>query len=357
MLPSILEGMFGDQSLNTFFENKEYSPRLFETFLPWKPVHSLTYEVLLGSYKNIAADLVAYDTSAPQKTRRTLSKLIGTIPATRIKRLMSETNLNNLLALKGMANPDKSEIMEILFEDVNFVFKACTARMEWLALKALSYGEVALTKDNNNGLVTEANIDYQIADSHKTGAAVIWSAAVDTTTPITDFNTAQASALADGKVLKFALMSPTSFKFFRSSQSTIDFAWGRSNTSPTKRPNLAEINAELSSDGLPTIVIMDSFVDLETDDHEISSEACWTEGYCTFLAEQVIGRTLTAPLASSIVENKAELKASKGAITVRKWSKSDPVSEFTLGETNSFPVIEGISSLWMLNTLNAGTWS
>lgn len=354
----ILEDIVGAKGLELYLLNRVYPTRLFEKFFPFKALPVLNFNILLGEYKNIAASVCAYDASAPESTRQVLSRLTGDIPPIRIKRKMSEGDLNMLLMLKSMGNAEKNSLYDVVFNDVDFVYQAVLNRLEWLALQALSTGGFTLSKTTNAGIVTEDAVDFQIPASHYNGGAVIWSAAIATTTPITDFTAIQAAAKAVGVTLKWALMSPTSFTYFRSSQETIDFAWGRNIAVASKRPNLTETNLELAADGLPEIAIVNSFVDLEDESHTITATQCWSEGKVAFLPEgAVIGRTYTGPLASDIAPNPSEMRSKKGAVGVRSWSTSDPVNSICLGEANALPVIADINRIWLMNSLHASTWS
>jgi len=356
---SFLKDIAGESALTAYLENRTYPERYFERALPYQNHPQLNFIALLGEHKNIAADVVAYNSSAPEKTRRILSRLTGEIPAIRIKRIMRETDLNTLLMYQAFSDKfrDKKGIYDLLFNDVDFTYEAVINRLNWLACKALSYGEVALTKSVNAGIVTQSNIDYQIPASHKSGVSVVWSAASNTTKCITDITAICTAAQALGVTLKYMLMSSTSFTQLRSSDETKNFVFGRNVAAPAKRPNLGELNTELQADALPTVVIMNDYVDLEDEEHTITNALCWTQGYITFLPELPIGKTYVGPLAAEILKAPKAIQQRKGPVLVEKWSENDPTTEYTLGECNAFSVIEAINSIFMLNSLNVTTWS
>ena len=63
----------------------------FPKFFPWKQVLHLEYETLVGSKGYpVAADFIAYEASAPIKTRKTIDKLSGTIPKTAMKKIATK---------------------------------------------------------------------------------------------------------------------------------------------------------------------------------------------------------------------------------------------------------------------------
>src|SRR6056297_298584 len=144
-------------------------------FFPLKYTTQLTWESLAGSGGNpVMADVVEYNASAPMKTRRTVSKQTGDIPKIAIKRQMDEKDLNDYNVLKATAQADsnKNALLELVFNDIDFCYTGVFARTEHLALQALSYGSLALTTSNNNGIITETDVDWGIPTANKSGATV-----------------------------------------------------------------------------------------------------------------------------------------------------------------------------------------
>jgi hypothetical protein len=349
------------KNLSSYVQDRVFKAQYWPTFFPAKTTSFLSYETLIGSKgAPVAADVVAYDSSAPEKMRAIIGKLTGEIPAIRVKRTMTETNLNTYNQLKAMASPDQSQIMDLVFNDVDFVTEAVNARLEWLALTALSFGAITLTKANNAGIITEAAIDFRVPAANKFGAAVIWSAAVATTTPITDFETAQAMAFLLGVKLNYAFMNRTQFGQFRNSAETQNFVRPYTLAGVNKvmrAPSLSTANEALVDNDLPQIVIIDQAITVENEAHVQTTANPWTAGYVTFTADLKVGDTLFAPTAEELNPPKQVVQTKAGNILISKYSDVDPVAEYTKGEANAFPTMPTANLIIMMNALHAATWS
>lgn len=348
------------KNLSAYLVNRPVQSYFWQDFFPAKTTPFLTYESLIGSKGHpVAADIVAYNTSAPEKIRKTVSKLTGDIPAIRIKRAMKETDINTYNVMKAMANSDQLEILNLVFNDVDFVYDGCMARMEWLALKILSYPALSLTKSTNDGVITTTAIDFQMAAANKKFCAVLWSASASTTTPITDFIAVQAAATAAGTRLKYALMDLTQWGQFAASTETQNYAFGKvsAGTAIKLTPTLAEANIMLQSRGLPTIIIIDQNITIETGEHAQSTVKPWTTNYVTFIPDFNVGEMLFGPIAEETNPPKQAVQVKQGNILVSKFSDVDPVCEWTKGETNAFPSWYRVDECYSLYVNSASAWA
>jgi hypothetical protein len=132
-------------------------------------------------------------------------------------------------------------------------------------------------------------------------------------------------------------------------------------TAITYVPTLGQVNNALTAHGLPTIVVIDTMVDLETKDHSISSVDPWEDAdgadrYVVFVPDLNLGNYLAGPIAMETNPPKQATIVKKGHILVSKWSDVDPVAEYTMGEANVFPSFGRISDCWNLDTESHTTW-
>jgi hypothetical protein len=346
------------KAMNTYVNSRIYEAMLWPNFFPVKKTPLLTFEALTAEQgSRVAADIVAYNSSAPEKTRKIVSKMTGPIPAIRVKRSLKETDLNTYNILKAQATPDEDQILDLVFGDVDFVVNAVSARNEWLALKALSYGSISLDATNNAGVITENAIDFGVPTAQKIGAAVSWATPL-TATPITDFETVMASAAGVGSTIQFVLMNRATFNRFKVTAQVKDYVlpyttYGIKGSKPS--PLLTEINDALRADGKPEILIIDTNVGIEIKG-VITYANPWTDAYVSFLPSKLCGNTLVGPSAeetnppAQVVQSKADY------ILVSKYSEVDPVIEFTKGEANAFPVWTNVEKCFILKT-DATSWS
>ena len=337
----------------------------WQDLFPLKSHPFLSYEALIGAEgAPVAADVVAYNTSAPEKTRDVISSVKGDIPAIRVKRSMKEKDINDYNIIKALGTPASDPaLLDLVFGDIDFVINGVNARLEWLALKLLSNGgKLQLRKATNAGIVTETNIDYGMTSSYKNGAAVVWSAGHTTTTPITDIEAIVTKAILRGITLKYILMHRTAWGYFRVSDETANFLVPYSiagiigkRINPTI--NLAMVNKAMIDNQFPQIIIVDQSINTETEDHVRTAANPFTAETVVFLPELAIGNTLHGPIAEETNPPKQVEQAKSGHILVSKWRNVDPTCEYTKGEANAFPIWPLIDQCYVLDTEHASSWT
>ena len=345
-------------------------------FFPMKITPYLTYETLIGSegYR-VMADVVAYNSSAPLKTRKTISKLTGSIPSIRVKRQMTETDINDYNAFKAMASPGiESELLKLVFGDTDYVFNCILGRLEWMALQALSTGQISLTKVNNvGGIVTEEVVDFQLPAANKKKMANNtdrrWIAAnTATCLPITDIRAVVRAAKLAGANPQYILMNDSKFSLMVTMDEVKNFVvpyttWGA--TKITMVPSLEILNRTLKAFGLPQIIIIDTVVSYEDADHTVHNVDPWlnsnasaaiSDRHVVFIDDLKCGSMLRGPIAEETNPPKQAVQAKRGGILISSWSKIDPVTQFTKGEINAFPSCPSIDNIYNLDTYS-NTWA
>jgi len=159
------------------------------------------------------------------------------------------------------------------------------------------------------------------------------------------------------------LMNRSKWTEFRTSDETKDFVapyalYG--GVRKKRSPNLTVANEALESEGLPTIVLVDTRISYEDVNHTITSVDPWLYGgadaYVTFLEDLKCGDMLHGPIAEETNPPKQVIQAKKGPILISKWSDVDPVAEYTKGELNSFPSWPTIDRALILNTEHISIW-
>lgn len=358
---SLLSKELNKKNLQAYLIARAYEKLYWPTFFPLKSTPFLNYETLIGSKGNrVAADVVAYDVSAPLKTRKTVSKLSGEIPAIRMKKKMTEMDLNTYNIMKAQAKPEQKALLDLIFGDVDACVDGVNARLEWMVFQALSKGKITLsTTTNAAGVITETDIDFQLPPANKRvcSTAVVWSAANKTTTlPITDIIASMTVAHNLGLKPKYILMNLSKWLEFRQSTEVKDFVIPFALYGGVKKqraPNLNVVNEALASENLPIIIVIDTRVAYEDVTHTIYSVDPWLDSsnadkFVTFLEDLKCGDMLYGPIAEETNPPKQVLQAKKGPILISKWSDVDPVAEYTKGELNAFaswPTIDRVMSM------------
>ena len=363
---SLMKDSLNKKNMQAYLNKRVFDALYWPSIFPLKSTPFLSYETLIGSKgARVAADVVAYDTSAPLKTRRTVKKLTGDIPAIRMKKKMTETDLNTYNILKAMAKPEQNALLELIFGDVDACVEGANARLEWITFQALSKGTVTLSSTTNaGGVVTEEAIDFQLPEANKQLCSVVWTETVATTKPITDIEAVMTAAGTLGIKPRYMLMNRSKWTEFRASTETQDFVapyalYG--GIRKKRAPSLAVANEALEAEGLPIIVIIDTRISYESSAHVITTVDPWLDSdgadrYITFLEDLKCGNMLHGPIAEETNPPKQVIQAKKGPILISKWSDVDPVAEYTKGELNAFPTIPTIDRIISLDTENASTW-
>jgi len=361
------------KSLQAYLIARVYEKLFWPTFFPLKSTPFLTYETLVGSKGNrVAADVVAYDVSAPLKTRRTVSKLSGEIPAIRMKKKMTEIDLNTYNILKAQARPEQKALLDLVFGDVDDCVDGVNARLEWIIFQALSKGQITLsTVTNAAGVITEEAIDFGLLAANKevvVGANTTkWTILLAATSkPITDIEFVMEQASDAGVAPKYMLMNRSKWLAFRISDQIKDFVipyaiYG--GTRKQRAPTIEVANEALKSEGYPQIIIIDTRISYEDAEHTITSVDPWLDSdkadrYVTFLEDLKCGDMLYGPIAEETNPPKQVVQAKKGPILISKWSDVDPIAEYTKGELNAFPSWPTIDRVFSLDTemSTTGSW-
>lgn len=369
-MASTLYGVLADlkyKDIQGFLLEKEYAHKfLWKQFFPTKATPFLTYQTIIGSKGNpVAADVISYDASAPEKTRRKVDSLTGTIPKIAMKKTMSEMDLLKYHTFKVQAGGDAAldAMVDIVFNDIDAVARGAQARLEWLVLQALCSSTISLTKSNNNGVVTEATISFQMpADNKrviKSGTATRkWATGTAAQIfPVTDFE-AIVVAARDNNIAKpkWALMNWTAYQYFVGSDQVQDLSASFSgqgqvfNSDFIVQPETAQVNAMLRARGLPQVIVIDELIDIEDVDHTQTATDPWTTKYVSFLPDVPVGEMLLAPIAEEIVKPKNVTQFKQDDILISQWATVDPVSSAIKGEINAFPSWENVDFCLRLDT-------
>lgn len=341
--------------INAMTLNAFYYPTLF----PLKFTTSLTWKALSADQGiPVAADVVSYNATSPRKTRQVVAKAQGDIPKISIARDKSESELNeyNQLLQYAKSTEGADALVKFVYDDIEFCYMGVAARLEWLALRALSTGKISMDVSNNDGIITENAIEFLVPAVQKKGVTTAWSAANKATcTPITDIRTIVGLAKKKGIMLNYMFMCQDTFDIFAAATEVVDFAsaWVLKATQLTTAVSLASVNSALKESNLPEIKIIESYVTIEKRDGTQTTVNPWETGAVTFLPNLVPGNTYHAPLADEIVKDgSAAMKVKRGHTLIKKYANEEPLVEVTIGMANAFPAWGTASRSYMLDTLH-----
>ena len=333
-----------------------YWPTLF----PLKYTPSLKWEQLEGEFgAPVAGDVISWDSRSPRKRREVISALQGNINKIGVAREKTESEMNEFNMLNRLADDEaKKALVKWIWEDQEFVYDGINARLEYLALRAASTSKVVLTTTNNEGIVTDANVDFLVPDANKSGVAVSFTIAnAATSKPITVIKAIVKAAKAKGKRLNYIFTDQDTVEAILASEETLKIVapWVMQATNLTSTPTLESLNSALSGLKLPRIGIVESYINIEIKGVRTQVNP-WEPGVMLFSETPTLGQTYHAPLADEYVESTTSLKTKRNHVLIKRFAQEEPLIETTLAIANAFPVLANASGKWLVDT-QAATWT
>lgn len=336
----IVEKVNGTENPLTYL-HKRMLKRVFSPTLKWGS--------LSVKGRMIAADVVAVNTPVPLKKRDSIATAEGDIPKMGMKLYLDEKTFNDLDILKAQ-NTDGSrlkQILQALFADVKKCIVGPDEQIEGLFLQALSSGLMLIEDDKNTG--AGFRIDFNHPDANKFGVTAKWSA--DTAQPLDDIENVIHKAKAKGHIIRYVKMGRDSFNAFRKHAQVRElFAAGLGFAGQNiPVPNLKQVNEILQDNYGLTIEIIDRVVNYEKNGATVAVDP-WAKNAVVFLTSEQVGSLHWGRLA----EMNHPVKSVDYAIAddfklISKYSKNDPLQEFTSVQAMVVPVIDEIDAVYIMN--------
>lgn len=341
--------------VNTYDLNEFYYPTLFPTkeqnTLDWKSLEAV-------SGLHLAGDVVARGASITNKSREALTRLQGDIPKIAAKRIMNENELNEYriaLAL-SQGNTNQRKLVEAWAEDTQFCWNGVASRLEWIALQQISRGVVTFTGENNVGVVSEYNLDYQLGNQRRgyQAGSSEWSNP-KTAKPITkDFRTMVQLARAAHHYPKFVFMNLSTFaKMADTDEVKKMCANVYSNIAGTIfTPSLEQVNNMMRATaylyGLQ-IVIIDQEVTVELEDGSRETSNPFVDDSVLFSESKTLGNTFWMRPVDMDTKGSAAIKVMNGHTCIKKFANEEPLQEVTIGVANAIPAWSASQRSWLMD--------
>ena len=330
------------------------SPLLHKTMLTEEYSADLNWGSTELNNSIVAADIVSLDSSLPLKKRGVLSNATGTLPKMGVKYRKGEkqiTDINTIIA----RGADEETVASKIFDDAPKVIKAIDVRTEIMFEQALSTGIVLVVDGSdgttNDGTGVRADFGYKDANKFKTKLAP-WAAPF--ATPLEDVRQLFDKANEDSNVINHVYISKKYFNYLRNStegkQLAAVFA-GQviTSTSLLTVPTRSRFLEALADEFGATFHIVDSVFKVEKPDGTTTSVRPWEEANVVGVPSETVGRLVYGTLAEETNPvNQVSYQKSGTHILVSKYSKTDPLEEFTAGQSLCMPVIDGADSIYLL---------
>lgn len=333
--------------------SKYVKPMIYPNFFGIKKKASLTWSTLVGEKgAPVVADVISFDSSAPQKTREVISKLSGDIPKTAVKRGMNESEYNEYTQLErdAQSDADQLELLNLAFKDQDFVYNSVRARFEWWCMQLMSKAGFHLTATNNNGIVTAEFVGCGMPAANKKVSTADWANAA-TADGLQDIEDVILAAAENGTIIKYVVMHVSDFALLKKQKATIEKIKAWIGQSGKAAVNKKSINDYLADQEVPVkIYTVSPAVRIEDKAHRRKTVNPWERKRICFLEELNVGNIQYGPIAaeSSPQVQKISVMVKQDFILVMKWSELEPYKEWTKAETNAFPVIDDPEAMFIL---------
>lgn len=304
----------------------------------------------------VAADVVALDSSLPLKSRSKITNATGKIPKLGVKLRKGEKLISDINVMKARG-AEESVIAAKIFDDTTQAIKSMDVRKEIMFQQALSTGACLVDSDDNTGTGIRADFGYLEANQFKTIGGK-WGS--DNALPQDDVQQLFDKAAEDSNTISHVYLSKKYFDLFRHSVQGKLLVANYNNVVITDKnllpvPSRSSFNEALNDEYGATFHVIDGVFKVEKADGSKESIRPWAEANIVGVPSENVGRLVYGTLAEETnpVEGVSYQK-SGSHVLVSKYSKTDPLEEFTAAQALCIPVIDGADSIYLLKADEKG---
>lgn len=299
----------------------------------------------------VAADVVSLDSSLPLKKRGTITHASGTLPKLGIKYHRGEKTITNynIMIARGT---DQATLVGKILNDVRLAIGGMDVKKEIMFQEALSTGMCLVEDEENEGTGVRVSFGYKDENTfHATSAA--WGQSGHT--PIDDLRQMFDKAMEDGNSIEHVYISKKYFDILKASdqakQLVANYRGIMVTTSSVLETPTRTIMLEALGDEFDCkFHIVNSSFRIENLDGTRSTVKPFVEANIVGLPTENIGRLVYGTLAEETnpVEGVSYQK-SGSHVLVAKFSKTDPLEEFTTAQALVIPVIDNADAIYLLH--------
>lgn len=303
---------------------------------------------VLAEYNRVAADVVALDSELPLKSRDAVETASGDIPKLGMKLYLTEKQMKDIDAMiaQGLS---LNQIINKIFNDLPRCIEGVYERIEDIFLSMLSTGVGLSTRNNGTGI----RIDVGYLDANKFGVPVLWSDA-ENSSPIDDIQKAFDKALNDQNTITDVWMDDVALKgFYGSKQVREQYAFDNKIT--VAGGSVPTLDFNKAGEVFQTkwgVTLHRVARKIKTElNGKKQSHSPWQEGMVVFTCNEVLGDlvwTNTAEMTRPVAG--VEYQVSDDFILLSKYSKNDPLREFTSSQAMVIPIINNVDAIYTLDS-------
>lgn len=310
----------------------------------------------------VSADRVAFNTKAPLKTRKTIGSWSGKLDKIAISKAKDELDINDYedLKVKAANNTEDAATARYLVDLVYDDIKACNEGMDYkIELDALRIGSSgkhtypAVIEGQN---ATEDVINFNIPVANFTGVTTLWSNA--SAVGLKDIAAGQSKIAKQGlRKPMFAIMEKAAFDALCSQEATAKALFPQVqdlSLVSSEMITLDAINAHQRKFGRPQIVVIDSYVTIESGDGTQTTLKPWAENVVVLSPTIQLGWTYYKPVP--VIRDTAAYQVQGSYYKLTRYSELNPMQEVTMAEAYVQPALINRASLYFINTEKT-TWN
>lgn len=310
---------------------------------------------ITANWTNVAADVVALDSTLPVKSRDSIASVTGDIPKIGMKLALKEKDMKdieNMVAAYASGNEAiKVQLINKIFEDTPKCMRGVYERIEDIFLAELSTGVGIAAGDNGLGI----RLDVGYKADHQFGVAVDWTTDPDHSTPIDDLQKMIDKAEEDGNtVIEFFVDDTWLRSFYKSKQVREQYAFNQginisANGAGVPVLDFDKAAAVLSSKFGVTITRINRRILTESNGTR-NFHSPWAKGVCVAVCDYNLGDLVwtTLPEMSRPVSGVTYQNADVWMM-LKKYSETEPFAEFTSSQAMVVPIVNNIDRIYTLD--------
>lgn len=307
----------------------------------------------------VAADMVAMDSPLPLKSRNAISTASGTLPKIGMKKQLRETEINAINIMKAhlslasgeAAASQKARIFNKILDDGLACSVGIDERNEANFLQALSDGVILIEDEKNTGIGLRVNFGYLSENS--------FGVATQGTLTGDDIQRVLDKANNDGNSVAAIAIAKSTYDMIRKTQWAKELVASYKEMTVTSDttlpvPNAASFDAAFESEYGVSFLKIDRSVSYEKNGKRTSYKP-FNANKLVFLPDaNNVGSLVWGTLAEDTNRvNGVEYSTVDQYKLISRYSKNDPLAEFTNGQALVLPVIENVEQIYTIDLTNA----
>lgn len=305
---------------------------------------------ILAEYNRVAADVVALDSELPLKSRDSLETASGEIPKLGMKLYLTEKQMKDIDSMIAQGLPINT-ILNKIFNDLPRCIEGIWERLEDIFLSEMSTGVGLSTRSNGTGV----RIDVGYLTANKFGASVLWDGNSETATPLKDMQKVFDKALEDQNVITDIWMDDTALRgFYQSKEVREQFAFDNQVVVPTGG-NVPTLDFDKAGRILQTkwgVTLHRVARKVKTELNGVkNSHSPWQAGMVVFTCDENLGSLVWTNVAEATRPvGGVRYETADNFILLSKYSKNDPLREFTSSQAMVVPIINNVDRIYTLDS-------